>query len=113
MCFDQMKRLISYNPLTGVSCFFEQDELTKETVISHEYEDVAPLLERNVAERNNFDRSKQNESWWKVASIPPSLQTKWFIEEGIDIANRDHWPKVRQKLNDIDWYKLRTSPGKV
>lgn len=108
-----MKRLISYNPLSGVSSFYEYDSVTKETVISHTYEDVAPQLNLNKIERTDFDRTKQNESWWKVASIPPSIQTKWLIEEGIDVCNRHHWDRVRQKLNDSDWAYLRTSPGKV
>ena len=36
---------------------------------------------------------------------------RWLIEEGIDFYNKEHWPKVRAKLNSSEFLYLRTSPG--
>lgn len=108
-----MKRLISYDWTTGVSVWHEYDDVTKQTEITHTYDDCAHILESNKYERNNFDRSKQAESWWKVGSIPLSIINKWMLEEGWDPFKKENAGRVWKKLNDPEWAYLRTSPGKV
>jgi hypothetical protein len=46
---------------------------------------------------------------WKVASIPIGVQYKWLIHHGVDVMNRDHWPKVKRLLNDPEWRYLKTA----
>ncbi len=36
----------------------------------------------------------------KVASIPLVVIEKWKQELGVDIMNKNDWPKVKQLLND-------------
>jgi len=109
-----MKRLFDYDPLTGVTQYFHYDELTGNWGIES-VQDVEPFLELNKALQNDPEYSRQGikQSWWHVARIPILVQEKWLREEGIDIYNKDHWPKVKQKLNDPEWRYLRTATGKI
>lgn len=107
------KRLISYDPVNGIKTFHDFDTVTKQTEITYEYDSVASVLDMNKRERNDFDRTKQDEAWWKVATIPIAICNKWMIEDGINVWNKNHADRVFKKLNDPDWAYLRTSPGGV
>jgi len=76
-------------------------------------QDCEAILESNKEKQSygaEYFKSKGAEGeYWKVASIPIVIQYKWMIEDGIDIMNRDHMPKVIQKLNDPDWRYLKTA----
>jgi len=79
------------------------------------YMDVQPLLDANgnAANQNNGWSTDKDKALRRAASVPIALITKWKIEEGWDYYNPDHWDKVRQKLNDRDYYKLRTADWTV
>lgn len=108
-----MKRLLEHDPLTGITQYHYYDPLTKETTIET-IQDVEPILEMNRSLQNDNDYSKSGmkNEFWHAARIPNNVQYQW-LKEGIDIFNKDHWPKVKQKLNDPEWRHLRTSLGKV
>ncbi len=108
-----MKRLIDVDPLTGIETWHHFDTTTGLTTIET-VQDVEPYLEYNKFRRNDDDYKKQGmkNEFWHVARIPIVVQEQW-LREGIDIYNKDHWPKVRQKLNDPDWANLRTSRGRI
>ena len=107
------KRLFSHDTATGITTWFEGDgeggfRLTYES-------DVEPVLEQNVALYNHGHdgwASKARE-FKHVAEIPMSLILKWQVEEGIDVFDPNDWPAVKKKLNDHNWLKLRTSPGRI
>lgn len=109
-----MKRLFDYDPMTGITEYFHYDEKSGKWAIET-VQDVELLLDLNKAKQNNTDYSKDGmkREWWHVATIPPVIQLKWLREDGIDIYNKDHWPRVKQKLNDPDWKYLRTSLGRI
>jgi len=44
----------------------------------------------------------------KVASIPLIIVEKWKRDHGIDMMNKDHWPKIKQLLNSNEYKFLRT-----
>ena len=105
-----MKRIIDYNPLTGISTWFEYHSETDMTVISR-LQDVEPILELNKAKANDTDLTKRgfNESWWEYASIPNIVIEKWKTEFGIDVYNKDHWKAIFKKLNDPEYRYLKTT----
>lgn len=102
-----MKRLLDYDPDTGIIEWFEA---TDEGFNIHYEQDVEPILDLNKAKqaegRAYYARDKE---MWRVASIPILVQYKWLHEHGVDVMNRDHWPKVRQLLNSSDYRYLKTA----
>src|SRR3954464_7614394 len=99
-----MKRLLDYDPATGLKTFHSYDEAEDKTFVSYE-QDVEPILDRNKAAAN--DASGPMGDMVRVASIPCSVQLKWLIEYGIDITNKDHMPGVTRLLNSNEWRYLR------
>ena len=108
------RRLLDYDPLTGITQYFHNDEITGKWAIET-VQDVDPILDVNKALQNDEDYSKDGikKEFWHVARIPVVIQEKWLREDGINIYNKDHWHKVKQKLNDPDYLYLKTTTGKV
>lgn len=108
------KDLIDIDPLTRTETWHYYDALTDETYIE-EVQDVQPYLERNKRLANDADYRANGikESWWHAASIPNAIITKWLREFGVDVYNRDHWPRVKRLLNDPDYRYLRTGTGRL
>lgn len=99
-----MKRLLDLDPLTGLRTYHSYDDTTDETVVSYE-QDVEPILEANKAAAN--ETSGPMGDMVHVATIPASVQLKWFIEKGVDINNPDHKKAVARLLDDPEWRYLK------
>lgn len=108
-----MKRLVDVDPLTGIQTWHEYDHDTEKTIIER-VQDVQPFIDRNKALANEGDYKKKGiqNSWMHAATIPNVIIEQW-LKEGIDVFNKDHWPKVRRKLNDPDWKHLKTIVGTI
>lgn len=108
-----MKRLLDYDPFTGVSTYHEYDPMTDRTYIET-VQDVEPFLENNKRLQNDTDYSRKGikREWWHAATIPISVQYQW-MKEGIDVMNKDHWPAVKRKLQDPEWRYLKTTTGRL
>ena len=104
------KHLISHDPISGISAYYEP-EGNGGARITHEYADVDGILDNNKLNYNHVNGWNADRSWHKVATVPNSLITKWLLEEGIDFYNKEHWPKIKAKLNSSEYLYLRTSPG--
>lgn len=106
------KRLLSYDPLTGLYTYHSYDELTDQTIISYEA-DSSPVLEANQKEANDSESSKQGikDGFWHYACIPVELQIQWLINEGIDVYRKEDWDRVWAKINDSDFKKVKTTYG--
>ena len=104
------KRLFDYNDMTGVTTWFHAEDNGD---VHLEYvQDVEPILELNKAKANQTDKSEQiKDGWWHYGSIPLSLVLKWQIEEGIDVYNPDHMPRVLAKMNDREFSYLKATDG--
>ena len=105
-----MSRLLHYDSFTGLSQHHEYDSLTDTTRIITSG-DSTPYLEINkkMANDNDFTKKGIQSEFWLYASIPPAVQVKWLIEEGLDIYNRHHGPRLSRKLEDPDWKYLKTT----
>lgn len=104
------KRLLSYDPVTGLETWHSHDSLTDETTISYTA-DSTPILEKNKRMANNADYGKSGikEEFWHYATIPVAVQMDWLINKGVDIYNKDHNKKVSALLNDPDYRYLKTT----
>ena len=104
------RELLSYDPTTGMSIYFDYNELTDETTLEYE-QDVEPMIERNKALQNDPEYSKQGikDEMWHYASIPVGLQMKWLVEEGLDVYDDNAWPQISKKLNDPEYRYLKTT----
>jgi hypothetical protein len=87
-----VKRLLDFDPATGLKTFHTYDESEDKTFISYE-QDVEQILDRNKRLQN--DATGPMGDMVHVASIPSSVQLKWLIEHGVDVHNKDHMPGVR------------------
>lgn len=106
------RRFVSYDPMLGITTWFEGDGQGNMTLT---YEsDVEAVLEHNAAARNNGTngRSKEGEFWY-AGEIPMATIQKWMVEEHIDVFDPNDWPKVKQRLNSNEWFKLRTSSFRI
>lgn len=107
------KRLLSFDPVTGLKTFHEYDHDERETTISYE-QDVEGLLDYNKEiQKADLTSYKRKRDIWHAAQIPEGIILKWRSEEGIDVYNPQHWERIRKKLNDPDWKYLRTWQGRV
>ena len=108
-----MKRLLSYNPLTGISTYHEYDSVNKQNILT-EVQDVRSIIESNKLKQNDTDYSKKGikNDWWEYAQIPVIIQSKWLHEDGINIHNKNHKKAVYKKLNDPEYRWLKTTTGR-
>lgn len=106
------RRLLSTDPITGLSTFHHYNADTDETIIET-VGDSEPYIELNKARINDTEMSRQGikDGFWLYASIPPAVQVKWLIEEGIDVYNRDHGARISAKLEDPQYRYLKTTAG--
>lgn len=97
-------RLLDFDPATGLETYHEYDAAT-DTTLLHYRQDVEPILEANKA-RANAATGPMGEMV-HVASIPVSVQLKWYVEKGVDVLNPDHKKAVAKLLDDPDWRYLK------
>ncbi len=108
------KRLLDYDPLSGVTTWHDYDPVTDITTIATE-QDCEPFIEIAKTLQNDDDYRKNGikQSWSHVAIYPVGVQYKWLKDYGVNVYDKTHWPRVRRLLNDPDWRYLRTTTGKV
>jgi hypothetical protein len=106
-----MRRLVDHDPITGITTWHEYDSLTKQTSIHTTFADapIDAVLDLNHHLQNENDGWSPSKEWRRAGSIPIAVIHDWYVKEGIDVFNKDHWPAVRKKLNSSDFRKLRTA----
>lgn len=104
-----MKRLLDYDPLTGIETWHEYDHIEKKTKVHYvPTRDVDPELSALTALANDESFTKQGikNEWWHYAHIPDSVLVKWYVEEGIHPDDTD---ALFKKVNDPDYKRLKTT----
>lgn len=112
------RRLFDHNPLTGARTYWMYDA-QDDTVTLQTVEDVSPILERNKALFAMTDENARWGEWSHVATIPDTLLEEW-IKDGTlqwepgkrSLSFKDQREALR-KLDDPEFLKLRTRPGRV
>jgi hypothetical protein len=104
------EKLLSYDPLTGLTEWHSYDESTDTTYIRIEG-DCEPTLEQNKMLANDTDITKQGikEGFWLYASIPPAFQVKLLIEKGIDVYKKSDAARLSKVLEDPEYRHLKTT----
>jgi hypothetical protein len=107
------KKVLDYDPLTGITEIFHHDSLTNETVIET-VQDVEPALEQNKRLQIETDPKKQiKEGWLHYAHIPDSILLKWSVEKGIPLAElMQNSALLFGLVNDSDYAHLKTTSAK-
>lgn len=109
------KRLFSYDPDTKTKTWYVDNPGDGFQLYTEQ--DVTDIIELNKAKQLDPGyaklKSKEHGDYWRVASIPNTIQLKWRTEDGIDIYNPDHWPAVKKKLNSNEWRWLKTYDGSI
>lgn len=105
-----MKRVLDYDPQTGITTYFDFDHASNTTIVGRE-QDVSLILEANKTLQNNEDYSKKGikDGWWHYASYPAVVIEKWLNEFGVDVFNRDHQKKVLELTNRPEYRYLKTT----
>jgi hypothetical protein len=110
-----LKRLLDYDPTTGVTEYFDYDPLT-DTSYVETVQDVEGILDANKKLQNNDDYWKQGvkAEMAHYASIPVVVQMRWLSEYG-----SQNWPMrpgneklLFKLLNSPEWRYLKTT-GKI
>lgn len=97
--------LLDYEPLTGISYWFRYDEDT-DTITMRETQDAEVLMRLTQAQYNSTDeRARYGDGLQKMGSIPMTL----FYDKGL---NKDP-EAIKKFLNDRDYQKFRTRPGRL
>lgn len=104
------KRIVNYDPMTGVTTYFDYDHASDTTIISSE-QDVSFLLDQNKKLQNDEDYTKagMKAEWWHYASYPAIIIEKWMNEYGVNVFNKDHQKKVFELTNRPEYRYLKTT----
>ena len=89
----------------------------KERVVIHSVQDVEPILQANkrLMNANGSGTSSlwKKREWVMVAQIPLAQLDKWY-QQGINFfsGDTDDAKIIKRLLNDPEYSKLRTAPGR-
>ncbi len=104
-----LTRHLDYDAFTGMETLFHYDELTDTTIIESK-QDVEPQLEATKAMHiARAEKGGKLGDYEHYAHIPNGLITKWKVEKGVDVFNKDHQKKVFQLLNDPEYLYLKVA----
>jgi hypothetical protein len=105
------KRVLDYDPLSGITRYFDYIPETDTSVVYSEQEGVNLILDANKALQNDdqLTRDGIKKGWWHYAQIPNIIIEKWLNEHGVDIYNKDHEKKVYSLLNQPEYRYLKTT----
>ena len=105
-----MKRVLEYDPWSGITTWFDYDESSDTTLIYRE-QDVSAILEMNkaLARDEEFTRKGIKNDYWLYAQIPNMIIEKWMNEYGVNVYDKGHQKKVYQLLNQPEYQYLKTT----
>lgn len=101
-----MKRLLDYDPLSGLKTWHDYDAATETTLITYSG-DSQGVLDQNREDENHADRRLGDMA--HVARVPPEIQMEWFVKKGVAMWNPDHKGAVRRLL-DGEYKYLKRLP---
>lgn len=106
------------NPLTGDwfpsgrAYYREKSDGTGFEILRQQ--DCEPIVRWNTARQNDGTRGyTPSRDLQHVARIPMVEIYRWIVEEGWDMRDPNASDKLRRRLNDRDFYKLRVGEGRV
>lgn len=89
-----------YDPYTGVTEINRTDELTGQVHVT-KVQDVEDLVEDNKALANdNSTDIGIKKGFWCYMRIPLTVQYEILQKYGVNVHNRNHWPKLFSLVNE-------------
>lgn len=106
-----MKRLLDYDPLTGIKEIFHHDDKTGEWAIEMQ-QDISAQLEAAKDMRNDPNISKKGikDGMWHYAHMPNIIVQKMISEDGVNPYDQNNATKVG-KLIDEKYPYLKVTGG--
>ncbi len=106
-----MRRLLDYNPLSGVRTYFHydptehKDPAKRSWGFEYEFDSVKPELEASKALQNDDDHWKEGvkNDMVHYAHVPDSILLKWYAM-GVDINNEK---ELFAMVNKPEWRYLK------
>ena len=94
------KRLLDFDPLSGVSLIFQYDDHERTMTLTHE-QDVSQYVREAAILRQDTDRTKFGikKDMVHYARVPIGIQYEWLTKYGVNMHNKDHKAKVFELLN--------------
>lgn len=104
------KRFVDYNPMTGLTTYFDYDHSTDKTIVGYE-QDVSLIIDTNKRLQNDEDYSRQGikNEWWHYASYPAIIIQKWLTEYGVNVFDKNHDRRVVELTNRPEYRYLKTT----
>ena len=103
-----MSKWVEYDPWTGTTETNVADD-DDGTITVHKEQDVTELLDRNADLRDTGAADNGiKKGLWLYASIPLAVQYEMLTKHGINIHNKDHWPRMFELIN-TDYPYLKTT----
>lgn len=98
------RRLLDYDPLTGMTTWFDYEKSTDTMAITNEQAPsiVNNVLDSNAHMRHDDDYSRQGikDDWWHYARIPNGVILEMKEKFGADLlAPKPDWKYVLKVLN--------------
>jgi hypothetical protein len=95
------KRVLDYDPLTGVTTYFEYDALTDRMLLT-DVQDVNPILDEVTSLRNNDEYSKRGikDDMWHYARLPMTVLMEIESKHGVKcMTGRVDWKGLFRVIN--------------
>ena len=106
------KRLLDYDPVSGVSTYFEYEQSTDRMLI-HTEQDSSRILDDVAQLRNDeqYSRDGIKADWWHYARLPLTVIMDMKIRFGVDLmAPKPDW-KSAMKIINREYPMLKTTKG--
>ena len=104
-----MKRVLDYDPLTGVTTYFETDQENQKNLITYS-QDIDPFLDFNKHMAGKLDKK---EEYWYVGSIPDVIIMKWSHECGHKPYTKEWQEYAMKQLDSTEYRKFNQNKIKI
>jgi hypothetical protein len=110
------RRLLDFDPLTGVETWFDYDHSTDKTLITTQQPAhvINSILDQAAIRRNddNYSRAGIKNDMWHYARIPNGVALEIKQKYGLDIHGpKPDWKSIFKIINR-DYPLLKTTSGK-
>jgi len=103
-----MKRLLSYDPVTGIRTFHEYDHSSKKTFIETT-QDVEAILKRNkdLQSMPEYRQGGYNQDLMHYATVPCTVLLEWKDKYNLDFNKKEDLPGIERLLQSNEYKYLR------
>lgn len=104
------KRVLDYNPYTGITTSFDYDPVSDQTIIGREADPTAYVeYGKELQKHEEYSKDGIKKGWWHYCIFPPIIIEKWLKEHGVNVFNKDHQKAVFRLINQPEYRYLKTT----